>query len=961
MAVTKALKRTNPQILKSMKSVLPVHYFFFLFACLGCWFPVAVKAQTISVYPSSVTLAYAENNGPAVYNFNVTMYGYSGSSVSLSAICVGSGYTFTSADLLTETGTSFSETKTSMYSASFTVNLKLNAGLSVGTYPASVTFTSPGAAPVVITVTGLVTGDNSTILNLSGSPSSIIVSSPPASASLTVNGINVKTYTGFNVIPPDGVAVSTDGINFQRSTSFPLYPGLIQQSLFFLQVGSIVSPASVKVIGGGANVLTVPVTPGSLTTTGCANVASGMYPTQMTPTSTRLKWTGLVQGGNYALEWRPAGGVWTSVQGLTGNTYDLSNLSIGGIYEFKVATVCPNSTTSAFGTPVSFTYLGGCPVPALLAVSNVSSNSVTLKWAREAYWPPYDYNVRWRRQGNSTWEGSATNVTSTAYSLTGLRSSTAYEFQVDQVCATTLTSGYASPKAFTTTSCLNTASNARSFGLTTNTASLSWTSPGSAVIQWKPVNGSTWSSTTVTGYALSLSGLVPNTLYEWQTATACSTTDISGFSASQTFSTLPSSITVQASSSQQGCNQLITIAASGGFQPYRYLMAANGQTFNNSTGQFTGLASGVYSVSAVDINGSTGVSTYTVISSAPVISFSPASATVCIGQVASLTASGCTSGTVVWATGQTGPVISLTTNTAGTFTYSMSCVSPEGCLGVGTTNVVVVASYPFPQVNVSGRLGDGVTSVSISAQTTGTPTYTFVTPAGETTTNLTGQFSVSQVGLYTILAVNQDGCLMKSGVPVLPADEPLVPDTFEVTDMLTCPEGGQTPTTAGLAAVAHGNEFVFVGPSGYVYSNVYRVPDTYNVIANGISQAGSYTLLVYNQGALTGAYSEGISTTCTSATATGRTKSSVSGATPMRVILSTRPTQTETISVSVEGVAGSKLIIEGYNAARQLLDKREVNQARAVEQQTLQMSGPKGSYYIKVTTPDTTKTVWLVR
>ncbi len=947
-----------------MKSILPVHYFFSLFAFLGCCFPVVVEAQTISVSPGSVTLAYAQNNGPSVYNFTANIFGYSGSSVSLSTICAGSGYTFTTADGSADLGLSYTGVSNNSFFSSFPVNLRLNAGLTVGTYPASVTFTSPGATPVVVTVTGLVTADNTDILSLSSSSPSITFTGDPLSYSLTVKASNLKSFTSFNVALPAGIAASTNGNYYSKSSiSFSGIAPEVTQKIYFLPVDSYPDPASVVVSGGGGNVLSIPVTPLSLTSTGCANIASGMYPSVVNTTSVNLVWTGLTNNGNYVLEWRQQGSSWNSVNGLTGNAYQLTNLTPGNVYEYRVATVCPSGSTSSFGTPVSFTQAGSCPKPILLDAANLTLNTAVLKWGRQENWPPYTYNVQWRRQGNTTWEGSATNVTSTAYSLTGLRGNTAYEFQVDQVCTTTLTSGYATPKAFTTTSCLNTASNARSFGLTTNTASLSWTSPGSAVVQWKPVNGSTWSSTTVTGYALSLSGLVPNTLYEWQIATACSTTDISGFSASQTFSTLPSSITVQVSSSQQGCNQLITTTASGGFQPYRYSLSANGQTFSNSTGQFTGLASGVYSVSAVDINGSTGLSAYTVVSSAPVISFSPASATVCIDQAASLTASGCTSGTVVWANGQTGPVILLTTNTVGTFTYSMSCVSPEGCLGVGTTSVVVVASYPFPQVNVSGRLGDGVTSVSISAQTTGTPTYTFVTPAGETTTNLTGQFSVSQVGLYTILAVNQDGCLMKSSVPVLPADEPLVPDTFEVTDMLTCPEEGQTTTTAGLAAVAHGNEFVFVGPSGYVYSNVYRVPDTYNVMAAGISQAGSYTLLVYNQGALTGAYSEGISTTCTSATATGRnrTKSAVADAAPMRVILNANPTQTELISVSVEGVAGRPVTIEGYNAARQLLDKKEVREARTPEQQSLRMPGGKGSYYIKVSSGDAVKTVWLVR
>lgn len=46
-----------------------------------------------------------------------------------------------------------------------------------------------------------------------------------------------------------------------------------------------------------------------------------------------------------------------------------------------------------------------------------------------------------------------------------------------------------------------------------------------------------------------------------------------------------------------------------------------------------------------------------------------------------------------------------------------------------------------------------------------------------------------------------------------------------------------------LSAPATGSSFIFTGPNGYVFSNVYRTPGSYTAIADGVTQPGTYTLM----------------------------------------------------------------------------------------------------------------------
>ncbi|MFN3874961.1 MAG: M12 family metallo-peptidase, partial [Flavobacteriales bacterium] len=78
----------------------------------------------------------------------------------------------------------------------------------------------------------------------------------------------------------------------------------------------------------------------------------------LTAVSAVLGWANFGMG-SYTLRWKPtASGAWTSVTGLTGNSYTLTGLTQQTEYEFQVQSVC-SSSSSAFSGSLAFT----TPVP----------------------------------------------------------------------------------------------------------------------------------------------------------------------------------------------------------------------------------------------------------------------------------------------------------------------------------------------------------------------------------------------------------------------------------------------------------------------------------------------------------------------------------------------------------------------------------------------------------------------
>ncbi|MBK8342413.1 MAG: T9SS type A sorting domain-containing protein [Bacteroidetes bacterium] len=110
---------------------------------------------------------------------------------------------------------------------------------------------------------------------------------------------------------------------------------------------------------------------------------------------------------------------------------------------------------AAGGARVSLTTSNGCAggggvtcaVPTGMTTTSIGTTTATFNWTAAA--GATSYNVRYKATAAATWTTTTSATTSKA--VTGLTAGTAYEWQVQTVCAAGATSAYTSSTTFTTT------------------------------------------------------------------------------------------------------------------------------------------------------------------------------------------------------------------------------------------------------------------------------------------------------------------------------------------------------------------------------------------------------------------------------------------------------------------------------------------------------------------------------
>ncbi len=186
----------------------------------------------------------------------------------------------------------------------------------------------------------------------------------------------------------------------------------------------------------------------SVVNPGVCGVPAGLSVSGLTSTSATLNWQSLVGANAYNVQWRAVGSTtFNTINGLTGTSTGISDLTQGTSYEFKVQAVCGStnsafSSLSAFITPVP----GVCGVPSGLSAGSITSSSAVLSWT--AVSGATAYNLQWKTSAATTFT-TVSNLTTNNYTLSGLAPSTAYNYQVQAVCGGT-TSVYSALANFST-------------------------------------------------------------------------------------------------------------------------------------------------------------------------------------------------------------------------------------------------------------------------------------------------------------------------------------------------------------------------------------------------------------------------------------------------------------------------------------------------------------------------------
>ncbi|GAB3691860.1 hypothetical protein GCM10027592_10210 [Spirosoma flavus] len=731
---------------------------------------------------------------------------------------------------------------TNIASATVTVNQNPSSSLSSATICAgqSATLTASGGASYTfstgeINTTGIlsVTPANTTTYSVTASGGTNCISF--ASGTVTVNPIPNPT------VLPSSASICTGGsvvLTASGGTSYTLSNGTTSASGSFTVSPTVSTTYTVTVSNGN----------GCISTTTVAVTVNPLPNVVFTPT------VGTICVGQSTT---------LVATGANSYTYSNGNINFGGML-----IVAPTSTTAYSVTGLS---TAGCsatasatiivnqpPTPALTNATICVGQSATLTASGGT---SYSFSTG---ETNTTGILSVTPANTTTYSVTvanasGCRSTTTGTVTVNQLPTSAFSPS--SPSICVGQSVVLTATGGSSFsfstGETNTTGSITVAPTSTTAYSVTAANGNGCSSTasvTVTVNQL------PNVVFTPTVGTIC-------------------------------VGQSTTLVATG----------ANSYTYSNGNINFGGML--IVSPTSTTAFSVTGLSTSGCYNSATAIVTvnqppTPAitSATICVGQSATLTASGGTS--YSFSTGETNTTGILSVTPASTTTYSVTVANASGCISTttGTVTVNQVPTSAFSPSSPSICVGQ---SVVLTA--TGGSSFSFST--GET--NTTGSITVAPTSTtaYSVTAANGNGCSSTASVTVTVNQLPNVVFT----------------PTVGTICVGQSTTLVATGANSYTYSNgninfggmlIVSPTSTTAFSVTGLSTSGCYNsataIVTVNQPptpALTSA------TICVGQSATltasgGTSYSFSTGETNTTGILSVTPATTTTYSVTVANASG---------------------------------------------------------
>ncbi|GAB3943827.1 hypothetical protein GCM10028805_10610 [Spirosoma harenae] len=263
-------------------------------------------------------------------------------------------------------------------------------------------------------------------------------------------------------------------------------------------------------------------------TTSCAQPYLGLYTADIRSTSARLTWNS--NKLPVSVQWRVAGATaWNVAAGVTGNSYSLTGLSTGTLYEWRLLTQCSASESNA-SYPVVFRTI--CPMPGLTYTANVNTHSAQLIWNNTSSL----YSLKYRVVGANDWT-TLTGLSSSTYVLANLTDNTTYEWAVATNCEGNTLTAYASPLQFKTR-CISAASFSIYATKGSDWVQLYWEGSGPDFqFQWRAEGSTTWNTISAVTPPYKLTGLTPGITYEYQVRAACIAAVDGPFTVGPTFST----------------------------------------------------------------------------------------------------------------------------------------------------------------------------------------------------------------------------------------------------------------------------------------------------------------------------------------------------------------------------------------------------------------------------------------
>jgi len=222
----------------------------------------------------------------------------------------------------------------------------------------------------------------------------------------------------------------------------------------------------------------------------------------------------------------------TLIGSPTGGTFNLGSPYTGTATSYTYTYTSPQGCTATATGTISYT---NPPAVTNLTASNITSGTALISWTGFGA----QFEIRYRKTSSTAWLLGATNAT-LSRTLTALSPSSTYTVEVRASCTSTSTPIAWVGITFTTPSC-STPVITTTTNITMNSAKLNWTHPGALNynVRYRKLGVVTWTNVTaVTASTLSISGLLANSVYEFQVQGNCP--PIGAWTGTATFTTLAS-------------------------------------------------------------------------------------------------------------------------------------------------------------------------------------------------------------------------------------------------------------------------------------------------------------------------------------------------------------------------------------------------------------------------------------
>jgi hypothetical protein len=163
--------------------------------------------------------------------------------------------------------------------------------------------------------------------------------------------------------------------------------------------------------------------------------ATGLTASAIGDNTATISWNAVANAISYAVDYKlNSSGTWTSfATAQTGTSANLTGLTQGSLYDWRVQATCASGSGNFVQAQFTTTAPFICNVPGGLTSSAITSSGATVSWT--AVSGAVSYDVDYKLASSGTWINSITGTTSTSKSITGLSSSSLYDWRVRTNCA----------------------------------------------------------------------------------------------------------------------------------------------------------------------------------------------------------------------------------------------------------------------------------------------------------------------------------------------------------------------------------------------------------------------------------------------------------------------------------------------------------------------------------------------